>query len=152
MIFLVINGANLNALGVREPDVYGTKTQQDLFNMIGEKLNAEGDTAMFRFSNHEGGIIDSIQIALNDERIDGIIINPGAYAHYSYAIYDALKSVTHIPKVEVHISDISKREDFRMNLVTAKACDHYIYGHGFNGYLEAIDWIKARKSIDAYHE
>lgn len=91
-------------------------------------------------SNHEGAIIDKIQKAYYDHT-DAIIINPGAYTHYSYAIHDALKSVENIHKVEIHISDIMSREEFRKVSVTAPACDRQIYGHGLDGYLEAIDWV-----------
>ena len=95
-------------------------------------------------SNHEGAIIDKLQEAYFDEDLIGVVINPGAYTHYSYAIHDALRSVF-VPKVEIHISDIHAREAFREVSVTAPACDHQIVGHGLLGYLEAMDWICAKK-------
>lgn len=139
MKLLVINGPNLNFLGIREKNVYGTKNYDDLLKMIGEKGEARGISIEVFQSNHEGAIIDRIQDAY-DDGTDGIIINPGAYTHYSYAIRDALASIT-LPKVEIHISDITKREEFRKTSVTAPACDEQIYGHGLEGYLEAIDFI-----------
>ncbi len=138
---LVINGPNLNFLGIREKNIYGNEDYDYLVKMIekeAEKRNAE--VTCFQ-SNHEGAIIDRIQEAYFD-KTDGIVINPGAYTHYSYAIHDALKSIENITKVEVHISDISSREEFRKISVTAPACDKQIYGHGLNGYLEAMDYIK----------
>ena len=107
--------------------------------MIGKKGEECGATVEVFQSNHEGAIIDRIQDAYFDGT-DGIVINPGAFTHYSYAIHDALASIT-IPKVEIHISDITKREEFRKISVTAPACDKQIYGHGLNGYLEAIDFV-----------
>ena len=95
-------------------------------------------------SNHEGAIIDKLQEVYFDEDLIGVVINPGAYTHYSYAIHDALRSVF-VPKVEIHISDIHAREAFREVSVTAPACDHQIVGHGLLGYLEAMDWICAKK-------
>jgi len=109
--------------------------------MIKDKANAEKDEVILFQSNHEGAIIDRLQEAYFDGT-DGIVINPGAYTHYSYAIHDALKSLENIIKVEVHISDINSREEFRKVSVTAPACDKQIYGHGLDGYLEAIDFIK----------
>jgi 3-dehydroquinate dehydratase II len=94
-------------------------------------------------SNHEGAIIDKLQKAYYDKDLNGVVINPGAYTHYSYAIHDALKSVF-VPKVEVHITDINSREEFRKVSVTAPACDKQIAGHGLDGYVEAIDWIAAQ--------
>lgn len=108
--------------------------------MLQEKADREGIELDTFQSNHEGAIIDRIQEAYFDGT-DGIVINPGAYTHYSYAIHDALASVTTIPKIEIHISDITKREGFRSNSVTKAACDGQIYGHGFAGYLEAIDEV-----------
>ena len=136
---LVINGPNLNFLGIREKGIYGTTDYAGLVKMIEEKAAEEGnDIAVFQ-SNHEGAIIDRIQEAYFDGT-EGIIINPGAYTHYSYAIRDALASVN-IPKVEVHISDITQREEFRKISVTKDACQKQIYGHGLEGYLEAIDYL-----------
>ena len=136
---LVINGPNLNFLGIREKSVYGTKDYNYLLDMIARKgLSCKASIDVFQ-SNHEGAIIDRIQAAYFDGT-DGIVINPGAYTHYSYAIHDALASIT-VPKVEVHISNIMEREAFRRVSVTAPACDKQIYGHGLEGYLEAIDFI-----------
>lgn len=140
MKILVINGPNLNFLGIREKAVYGNQDYQYLLEMIEEKAK-ETDCSIEVFqSNHEGAIIDRIQDAYFDGT-QGIVINPGAYTHYSYAIHDALASVTTMPKVEIHISDITKREDFRKVSVTAPACDKQIYGQGLPGYLMAIDEV-----------
>ena len=141
MKILVINGPNLNFLGIRDKAVYGTQDYDYLLNMIAKKGEECGATIEVFQSNHEGAIIDRIQDAYFDGT-DGIVINPGAYTHYSYAIHDALESVT-MPKVEIHISDITKREEFRKVSVTAPACDKQIYGHGLEGYLEAIDEVAA---------
>ncbi len=139
MKILVINGPNLNFLGIREKAVYGTQDYDHLLNMIGEKGQECGISVEVFQSNHEGAIIDRIQDAYFDGT-DGIVINPGAYTHYSYAIHDALASVS-MPKVEIHISDITKREEFRKVSVTAPACDKQIYGQGLSGYLKAIDAV-----------
>ncbi len=141
MKILVINGPNLNFLGIREKAIYGDQNYDFLCRMIEEKVNAGGDEVDIFQSNHEGAIIDKIQEAYFDGT-KGIVINPGAYTHYSIAIHDALKSVENIIKVEVHISDIQSREEFRKVSVTAPACHKQIYGHGFKGYLEAIDFIR----------
>lgn len=141
MKILIINGPNINFIGIREKDVYGTKSYDDLLQMIEEKGKKEGCEIEVFQSNHEGAIIDRIQDAYFDGT-QGLIINPGAYTHYSYAIHDALASVTAVKKVEVHISDITKREDFRKISVTASACDHQIYGKGLDGYLLAIDFVR----------
>ena len=140
MKLLVINGPNLNFLGIREKGIYGTQDYNYLVNLIQEKAHECGCEIECFQSNHEGAIIDRIQEAYFDGT-QGIVINPGAYTHYSYAIHDALASVTTMPKVEIHISDITAREEFRKVSVTKAACDHQIYGHGLNGYLEAIDFI-----------
>lgn len=139
MKILVINGPNINFIGIREKNIYGTQNYDDLLKMIGEKGEACHLSIEVFQSNHEGAIIDRIQDAYFDGT-EGIVINPGAYTHYSYAIHDALASIT-MPKVEIHISDITKREEFRKISVTAPACHRQIYGHGLNGYLEAIDCI-----------
>ena len=141
MKILVINGPNLNFLGIREKAVYGTQDYNALCNMIKEKAASDGDEVILYQSNHEGAIIDRLQEAFSDGT-KGIVINPGAYTHYSYAIHDALKSLEDIVKVEVHISDIQSREEFRKVSVTAPACNKQIYGHGFEGYLEAMDFIR----------
>lgn len=139
MKILVINGPNLNFLGIREKGIYGTQDYNYLVDMIkkkGEEIGAEIECYQ---SNHEGAIIDRIQEAYFDGT-DGIVINPGAYTHYSYAIRDALASIV-VPKVEIHISDITQREEFRKISVTKAACDHQIYGKGLEGYLMAIDFV-----------
>ena len=143
MKLLVINGPNLNFLGIREKGIYGTQDYQFLLDLIQKKAAECGCEIDCFQSNHEGAIIDRIQEAYFD-KTEGIVINPGAYTHYSYAIRDALASIT-VPKVEIHISDITKREEFRKISVTKDACDHQIYGHGLDGYLEAIDFILASK-------
>ena len=142
MKILIINGPNLNFLGIREKNIYGTQDYDYLLRMIAEKGEQCGCQIEVFQSNHEGAIIDRIQDAYFDGT-QGIVINPGAYTHYSYAIHDALASVT-IPKVEIHISDITKREEFRKISVTAPACDRQIYGHGLDGYLEAVDFLLER--------
>ena len=141
MKILVINGPNLNFLGIREKAVYGTQDYDYLLNLIAEKGKETGTQIEVFQSNHEGAIIDRIQDAYFDGT-EGIVINPGAYTHYSYAIHDALASIT-VPKMEIHISNIMEREDFRKVSVTAPACDGQIYGEGLNGYLEAIDRVIA---------
>ena len=145
MKLLVINGPNLNFLGIREKDVYGTKNYDDLLDMIAKKAEQSGCEIEVFQSNHEGAIIDRIQDAYFDGT-EGIVINPGAYTHYSYAIHDALASITTMPKIEIHISDIMNREDFRKVSVTAPACDGQIYGQGLQGYQQAIDLILEKKS------
>lgn len=143
MKILIINGPNLNFLGIREPDVYGTSTYQDLCNLI-TKYVEDKDVELEIFqSNHEGDLVDRIQQAYFD-KVDGIIINPAAYTHTSIALLDALKSVM-IPSVEVHISDLSKREDFRQISYVGMAVKKSIKGHGFEGYLEAIDYLLTLK-------
>ena len=140
MKILIINGPNINFLGIREKDVYGTIDYDGLLKMIAEKGEREHCAIEVFQSNHEGAIIDRIQDAYFDGT-QGLIINPGAYTHYSYAIHDALASVTTMKKVEVHISDITAREEFRKISVTAPACDEQIYGKGLHGYLLAIDFL-----------
>ncbi len=139
MKILVINGPNLNFLGIRERGVYGTTDYAGLVRMIEDKGIETGSDIIVFQSNHEGDIIDRIQEAYFDGT-EGIVINPGAFTHYSYAIRDALASVE-IPKVEIHISDITQREEFRKISVTKEACQKQIYGNGLNGYLEAIDFL-----------
>lgn len=142
MKLLVINGPNLNFLGIREKGIYGTQDYQCLLDMIQNKAEETGCEIICFQSNHEGAIIDKIQESYFDGT-EGIVINPGAYTHYSYAIRDALASIT-VPKVEIHISDITQREEFRRVSVTKEVCDHQIYGQGLNGYLMAIDFILAK--------
>ncbi|MBP5298408.1 MAG: type II 3-dehydroquinate dehydratase [Lachnospiraceae bacterium] len=136
MKILVINGPNLNFLGIREKAIYGDRDYDSLINLIKTKAAEMGVEVDCFQSNHEGAIIDRIQAAYFDGT-EGIIINPGAYSHYSYAIYDALNSVL-IPKIEVHISDISSRDEFRHKSVTAPACLMVIKGEGFDGYIHAM--------------
>lgn len=139
MKILVINGPNLNFLGIREKSVYGNQDYAYLVNLLKEKGKQTGNEVEVFQSNYEGGIIDRLQQAYFDGT-DGVVINPGAYTHYSYAIRDALASIT-VPKVEIHISDITQREEFRKISVTAPVCDKQIYGQGLNGYLQAIDYV-----------
>lgn len=136
---LVINGPNLNFLGIREKGIYGTQDYNYLLNLIAQKGIDCGAAIEVYQSNHEGAIIDRIQASYFDGT-EGIVINPGAYTHYSYAIRDALASIV-VPKVEVHISNIMEREPFRRISVTAPVCDKQIYGQGLDGYLQAIDFI-----------
>ena len=144
MKILVINGPNINFLGIREKSVYGTQDYEYLVDMIRKKAEETGNEILVFQSNHEGAVIDRIQEAYFDGT-EGIVINPGAYTHYSYAIRDALASIT-VPKVEIHISDITRREPFRKVSVTAPACDKQIYGKGLDGYLQAIDLILNRRA------
>ncbi len=134
----VINGPNINMLGIREPDIYGKTTYNDLVKMIEEHASELNIDAEVMQSNHEGDLVDMIQECYG--KIDGIVINPGAYTHTSVAILDALKAVS-IPAVEVHISEVDKREDFRQISYIRKACFETISGHGVNGYLEAMDHL-----------
>lgn len=139
MKLLVINGPNLNMLGIREPEVYGHETYEQLKNRI-ERHCADRNIEVKLFqSNHEGALVDAIQNAYFD-CVDGIVINPGAYTHTSIAVLDALSAVK-IPAVEVHISDPDTREDFRRVNFIRKACVRTISGHGTDGYLEAIDFL-----------
>ena len=139
MKLLVINGPNINFLGIREKSVYGTEDYQYLLDLIQKKAQETGNEITVFQSNHEGAIIDRIQEAYFDGT-EGLVINPGAYTHYSYAIRDALASIT-IPKVEIHISDITSREEFRKVSVTAEVCDKQIYGQGLEGYLLAVNYL-----------
>ena len=139
MKVLVINGPNINMLGIREPDVYGSKTFKDLEEFIKRSADELAvDVSLFQ-SNHEGEIVDIIQSAYNV--FDGIVINPAAYTHTSVAILDALKSVC-IPTVEVHISDISTRESFRQFSYVSLIAKKTICGHGFDGYKMALEYLK----------
>ena len=140
MKILVLNGPNLNLLGVREPEIYGGRTYADLVAMIEEKAALLGITAEVRQTNHEGVLVDWIQEARGS--FDAIVINPAAYTHTSVAILDAAKAVG-LPMVEVHISDVSKREDFRQVSYIRAACVKTIAGHGLEGYLEAIEYLNA---------
>ena len=140
MKFLVINGPNLNFLGIREPNIYGAQTFVQLLRFIEAAAQAEGVEVECFQSNHEGAIVDAIQQAYFNH-IDGIVINPAAYTHTSVAILDALKAVN-IPAVEVHLSDIYTREGFRHVSYPSLVCKKSIYGKGFEGYREAIQFLK----------
>lgn len=137
MNLLVINGPNLNMLGIREPDHYGKGTYADLCNQIRESCESRNIGVNFYQSNHEGALVDRIQAAYYDGT-DGIVINPGAYTHTSIALLDAVKAVG-IPTVEVHISKVEEREAFRQISYIRSACVATITGKGFAGYLEAVD-------------
>ena len=140
MKILVINGPNLNFLGIREKGIYGSESYEALIARLQAKAEAEGIELECFQNNSEGAIIDRIQQAYH-EKTDGIIINPGAYAHYSIAIRDALASIT-VPKIEVHISNVYKREEFRHTSVITPVCDGEILGLGLNGYVLAMDAMK----------
>ena len=133
---LVINGPNMNLLGIRNPEIYGNTDYVDLENMITAEAETLGVTVSFFQSNHEGDLVDAIQQAYFD-KVDGILINPGAYTHTSIALLDAVKSVG-IPTVEVHISDPDTREEFRHVSYIRQACIAAVKGHGLEGYLEAL--------------
>lgn len=139
MKFLIINGPNLNMLGLREPDIYGKQDFAALEEFIRETCRAEGVEPVLFQSNHEGAIVDAIQAAYGE--VDGIVINPAAYTHTSVAILDALKAVR-IPAVEVHLSDISKRESFRQISYAGMACIKSFVGLGFEGYRQAILYLR----------
>ena len=138
MKILVINGPNLNMLGIREPDHYGRETYADLLEKIQRHCDMKGIEVDFFQSNHEGALVDEIQRAYGNA--DAIVINPGAYTHTSIAILDAVKAVG-IPTVEVHISKVEEREDFRRVSYIRLACVKTITGRGTDGYLEAIDFL-----------
>ena len=139
MKILVINGPNINMLGIREPGIYGQNTFSDLLTLIAQTAREENlDISQFQ-SNHEGAIVDKIQECYG--MVDGIVINPAAYTHTSIAILDALKSVS-IPAVEVHISDVNAREPFRQISYAGMACVHTIKGQGLEGYRQAILYLK----------
>ena len=139
MKFLVINGPNLNLLGLREPSIYGDRSYKALVELIQRVCEDEGIEVEVFQSNHEGAIVDKIQAAYGE--VDGIVINPAAYTHTSVAILDALKAVS-IPAVEVHISDVSTRESFRQVSYAGMACIKTYMGHGFEGYAMAIRYLK----------
>lgn len=144
MKILVINGPNLNMLGIREPEIYGKQSYGDLIRMIGVEAERLGIEVKCVQSNHEGELVDIIQSAYG--KADGIVINPAAYTHTSVALLDAVKSVG-IPTVEVHISDPDKREDFRKLSYIRSACVKTIKGKGFEGYLEALRYLCGRTEI-----
>lgn len=140
MKLLVINGPNLNFLGIREPNVYGKETYEDLCNLINNYCQEQNIEVEIFQSNHEGAIVDKIQEAYF-QKVDGIVINPGAYTHTSIALLDAVKSVS-IPTVEIHISNLNQREDFRQVSYVGMACIKRISGLGLNGYIEAIKYLQ----------
>ena len=138
MKILVINGPNLNMLGIREPGIYGKNTFADLLTLLENTAMELGVELEQYQSNHEGDLVDKIQWAYG--KVDGIVINPAAYTHTSVAILDALKAVS-IPAVEVHISDVDSREPFRQISYAGMACEKTIKGHGFQGYREAMQYL-----------
>lgn len=133
---LVLNGPNLNLLGTREPEIYGTRTLADLESFLRAHVAARPVELAFAQSNHEGALIDALQEA--EGTFDGVVFNPAAYSHYSYALRDAVAAIS-VPVIEVHLSDIGRREDFRRVSVVAPACVAQIAGKGFEGYSEALD-------------
>ena len=139
MKILVLNGPNLNMLGIREPHLYGSSTYDDLVSLISSHCEKKGIEVKCLQSNHEGDLVDYIQQAYFD-KYDGIVINPGAYTHTSVALLDALKAVN-IPAVEVHITKVDEREDFRRISYVSYYCSKTVTGKGFDGYLEAIDFL-----------
>ena len=139
MKILVLNGPNMNMLGIRQPEIYGKATYQDLCDMLQAEANKLGMDISFFQSNHEGALVDAIQQAYFD-KVDGIIINPAAYTHTSVAILDALKAVC-IPAVEVHLSDVNQRESFRHVSYAGMACEKTFAGFGFEGYKMAIEHL-----------
>lgn len=139
MKLLVLNGPNLNMLGIREKNIYGSETYEDLKKLMEQTFAEQGIEGEIYQSNHEGDLVDRIQQAYFDGT-DGIVINPAAYTHTSVAILDALKAVS-LPAVEVHISDVKEREDFRQISYAGKACVKTIMGKGFGGYVEAIRYL-----------
>ena len=141
MKFLVLNGPNLNLLGVREPGIYGSVDYDGMVRITRQECAKLGIETGFYQSNHEGDIVDEIQAAYG--QFDGIVINPAAYTHTSVAILDALKAVA-IPAVEVHISDISTREAFRQISYAGQACEAHFIGLGFDGYKKALEYLAAR--------
>ena len=146
MKILVINEPNINFLGIREKGIYGNQDYAYLEKLINDKANELGVEVEVFQSNHEGAIIDKIQQAYYD-KVDGIVINPGAFTHYSYAVRDALASVADIPKIEVHISNVHTREEFRHTSVTVPVCNGQVVGLGLNGYLYAVQAIKDMKNV-----
>jgi 3-dehydroquinate dehydratase-2 len=138
---LVLNGPNLNLLGEREPEIYGSETLADVEALCRAACEAEGLTLEFRQSNHEGVLIDWVQEGRRD--IAGLVINGAGYTHTSVALRDALSAVT-VPSVEVHISDIHAREEFRHHSYLTDVTDHQVIGHGTAGYVEAIHWVASR--------
>lgn len=139
---LVLNGPNLNMLGIREPEIYGTGTYRDLVSLIEQEAALLGVSVECFQSNHEGALVDKIQEAYGN--VDGIILNPAAYTHTSLAIADAIKAVG-IPTVEVHLSDVSKRESYRQISYVRDCCQKTIIGKGFAGYIEALHYLTEKQ-------
>lgn len=146
MKFLVLNGPNLNLLGVREPGLYGTVNYDGLVELVQNACDERGIEVRFYQSNHEGDLVDAIQQARED--CDGIVINPAAYTHTSIAILDALKAVG-LPAAEVHITDVTRREPFRQISYAGMACQGHFVGQGLQGYVNAVDFLK--KQIEEQH-
>ena len=144
MKLLVINGPNLNMLGIREPDIYGRQTYKDLVDYVNQICAQKGIACEVFQSNHEGDIVDKIQAAYGN--VDGIVINPAAYTHTSVAILDALKAVC-IPAVEVHLSDVNQRESFRHISYAGMACEKTYAGFGFEGYKMAIEYLEGKNKL-----
>ena len=144
MKILVINGPNINMLGIREPDIYGRETYQDLLNLLSDTAKLNNIEIKHFQSNHEGTIIDEIQAAYG--QFDGIVINPAGYTHTSVAILDALKAVQ-LPAVEVHISNVDSREDFRRISYPGMYCEKTVKGFGIKGYRIAIEYLLERYGI-----
>ena len=142
MKILVINGPNLNMLGIREPGIYGSENYNSLLEKISAYAEKIGVFVDFFQSNHEGDLVDKIQEAYGV--FDGIVINPGAYTHTSIALLDAVKSVC-IPTVEVHLSDVDNRDEFRKHSFVKAACEKTITGKGFDGYVEAMEYLAAKQ-------
>jgi 3-dehydroquinate dehydratase-2 len=142
---LVINGPNINFVGIREKGIYGSENYETLVSMIENKAKELGVEVEVFQNNSEGAVIDRIQQAYF-ENVDGIVINPGAFTHYSYAVRDALASVEAIPKIEVHISNVHKREEFRHVSVTAPVCTGQVVGLGLKGYLYAMEALADMQS------
>lgn len=139
MKFLILNGPNINMLGIREPDIYGALTYDDLVGYLARQAAALGVEVEFYQSNSEGDLVTAIQNAYG--RLDGIVINPAAYTHTSVAILDALKAVA-LPAAEVHISDVTKREEFRQISYAGMACQYHFIGQGREGYVHALNALK----------
>lgn len=142
MNILIVNGPNLNLLGLREPEIYGKGTYAELCARIRAHAETIGVSVDIRQTNHEGAVIDWLQEEW--PRVEGIILNPGALTHYSYALRDAVAAIP-VPVVEVHLTDISSREPFRRVSVIRDVCAAQIMGKGFEGYVEALDWLRKRK-------
>ena len=140
---LVLNGPNLNLLGEREPEVYGHDTLADVERLCVEAAAAHGLTVDFRQTNHEGTLVDWVQEGRAG--IAGVVVNAAGYTHTSVALHDALQACR-VPRVEVHISDIRAREEFRHHSYLTDVCDHHVIGHGVRGYAEAVEWVAGQRS------